>query len=507
MKTLLFLVMLVILAGCNVFSSTTATLPVESQTPLSQPTVSLLPSSTQTPAQPTASSLPTSTQTPEPPTPEPSLRTNGPYFGYFRQVPGFDTLQFVLMDADGVGRKVFDLPDEITDTAPIRVQYISPDGKSLAFFTGYAGDPYREAKQTTFDLTLNLLNLDTGETQIITPLLSKNYPDNFTKAINEFNDPLLRPEELQAVFLAGIMQALAWSPDGRYLAFAGQMDGLSSDAYLYDMVTKKIRRLPSDNEELQWVNWSPDGKWILYGSRVSNAQMTDYSIYGFAMDNSTVRDFGYAYSSDWLNSHEFLEYRFCIERCQLRLVDVETGKVTEIWEGYFGGYEVDPTGTWVVVDAISSTVPPGEEEPEFVYGAPQLINLKSLEKIQMPDPFSNPTAFYLPDMFLHAKDGLVVPLPNSGIFASPDAKYWVDFINHYVKIYTYDSTLVKEISIPLQNTEDEWPNDIQWSPDSSYLFLMYGRFKQTLYVVNISNEDVNPVDSPVGYGRWFNVNP
>jgi hypothetical protein len=511
MKTLLFLFILVSLSGCNVSSSTTATFPTESQTPTVQSTASLLPTSTQTPAQPTSSPLPTLTQTPTLPTltPEPELRTNGPYFGYFRHVPGFSAFQFVLMDTDGVGRKVIDLPDEVTGTSPTDVRYVSPDGKWLAFYTGSAGNANNDmAVPGAYDLTLNLLDLTTGEKQTVTPLLSKDYPTNFVEAVKEINESYLT-ETLQSAFLDGITQALAWSPDGRYLAFAGQMDGLSSDPYLYDLTTKEIQRLPSDNEELQWVKWSPDGKWILHGSRLSNGSLfAEYSIYVVARDNSSFHNLGYGFAGDWLNSHKFLEYRFGIERYQLRLVDVNTGKITEIWKGYFGGYNVDPTGTWVVVDAISSAVPPEKDEPGFIYGVPQLINLKSLERIQALDPLSNtPTSFPL-SPFLRAKDGLVVQLSNWTILASPDMKYWVEAIKRGIKIYTYDLALVHEIPIPLQesNPNYELPLDMQWSPDSSYLFLVYGRFKKTLYVINISNGDVNLVDSPVDRGRWFNIN-
>ncbi len=49
-------------------------------------------------------------------TPEPGLKTNGPYFAYFREVNGVS--QLVMMDADGEGRKVISLPQGITDSLP-----------------------------------------------------------------------------------------------------------------------------------------------------------------------------------------------------------------------------------------------------------------------------------------------------------------------------------------------------------------------------------------------------
>ena len=309
--------------GCGA-PTTPSPSPVENPTPSPRPSLTPLPTATQQPTVP-------------PPTPTPPLGTEGPYFAYFREVPGWYAFQFVLMDADGRGRKVIDLPDEIVDSFSkvyrLSARHVSPNGKWLAFYTGYAGEFYGGSTQSTFDLTLILLNLDTGETHVITPLLSKDYPNNFANAINEINDSLVRPEGLQTAFLAGITQALAWSPDGRYLAFAGQMEGLSSDLYLYDMTTKDIQRLSNENEELQWVNWSPDGKWILHGSGFSTDIMVEKDISVVAVDDSSVRDLGNAWGSYWLNSHEILTYRFGIERYQLLLVDLDTGNSTEIWEG------------------------------------------------------------------------------------------------------------------------------------------------------------------------------
>jgi len=499
---LLFIVAFTV-SGCNATALPTQPIVESQATAFSTLTPSPLPTATESPTTPTL-------------TLEPGLRTNGPYFGYFRHVPGRDALQFVLMDADGVGRKIIDLLDEITDTSPTGTRYVSPDGKWLAFYTGSAGkDNGKMIPLGTYDLTLNLLDLTTGEKQIIAPLLSKDYPNNFVEAVKEINDSYLRLEDLQFAFLT-ITQAVAWSPDGRYLAFAGQMEGLSSDLYLYDVTTKNIQRLSNDNEELQSILWSPDGKWILHGSGLSIDLMAEDNIFVVAVDNSSVRDLGNAWRSYWLNSHEILEYRFGIERYQLRLVDVDTGKITEIWKGQFGSYEVDPTGNWITIYAISSAIYPEEELPGFVYGSTQLINLRSLERIQNPDPLTEP-----PGRFVRIKDGTVILLPNYARFdggeisASPNMKYWAEIINRNVKIYTQDWTPVREFSIPPQDTnlddsqwDPQWPFDLQWSPDSSALFLVYGRLRQSLYLLDISSGDVNLIetDLPRGYGAWFNVN-
>jgi len=82
---------------------------------------------------------------------------------------------------------------------------------------------------------------------------------------------------------------LDWSPDGRYLAFAGQMDGLSSDLYIYDSVSGAIQRLSSGPQEVGWISWSPDGKWILDGSTYSFGEGMRYAVYATSLDGTIVK--------------------------------------------------------------------------------------------------------------------------------------------------------------------------------------------------------------------------
>lgn len=493
----LLLVLVVGLIGCSTAPSLTAVLPVESPTSTIQPTI-------------TSSPVPTATQTPVTPTltPEPGLRTDGPYFGYFRDVPGSSIIQFVLMDADGGGKKVFDLPENVTDMSRIGIRHVSPDGKWLAFCTGYGGTFNEEDTQTTFDLTLNLLNLDTGEDQVITPLLSHDYPNNFVVALTKVNDPdgLRKPEELRAAFLKGV-GALAWSPDGKYLAFAGQMDGLSSDLYLYDMTTREIRLLSSNEEELQWIEWSPDGKWILEADTLSSSSYTERRVSVVALDNLVVHDLGYLLTGYWLNSHEILGYGFGVERERMRLADINTGKITEIWKDPFARYEIDPTGKWIAIDSFGTC---SIDEKLGGDCTVKLINLKFPQKAQVPELVFD-VELYGPGRFLRAPDGTIIASPNSKILASPDMQYWAEVVYHDVRIYTRDLTLVNEISVPFQGAEvnRDSPRDVQWSPDSSSLFLEYDGDMSSLYLVNISisSGDANLVetDKSWSFGSWFNV--
>jgi Tol biopolymer transport system component len=164
-----------------------------------------------------------------------------------------DQQSLVIVDADGKGRKIQPLPDGAVVKSLANA--ISPDGKWLAFYTGSDGrDPY--------DLALNLMDLSSGQTQLLVPLLSADHPDNFRQAadtlaqqgitlVEGINQSVI-PQFLRDAFLRGI-DSLAWSPDGRYLAFAGQMDGLSSDLYVYDIESRTVERLSDGPEQIQSI--------------------------------------------------------------------------------------------------------------------------------------------------------------------------------------------------------------------------------------------------------------
>ena len=67
------------------------------------------------------------------------------------------------MDADGSGRKQFQLPNDGYIIRDLE-QAVSPDGKWLAYFTGSVEEPY--------GLTLNLLNLADPAPLLVASLLA-----------------------------------------------------------------------------------------------------------------------------------------------------------------------------------------------------------------------------------------------------------------------------------------------------------------------------------------------
>ncbi|HET9912386.1 MAG TPA: hypothetical protein VFQ13_10880 [Anaerolineales bacterium] len=223
------------------------------------------------PLSPTSISLPTAAVSPTiPPSPAPSatptitpypgLQTQGPYLLFTN-----DDSNFTLMDADGSGRRQFRLPnDGYLGWSTARA--VSPNGKWLAYYTG-------AVEQAPYDLALHLYDLENQTTLLVADLIAPGFPENLepvTKTIDFtdfsgdcFSDLKCQLGEVEFAFRQGVRR-LTWSPDGKFLAFAAQIDGPSSDVYIFNVEDQSTRRLTSELENVWSMDWSPDGEKILY---------------------------------------------------------------------------------------------------------------------------------------------------------------------------------------------------------------------------------------------------
>jgi hypothetical protein len=197
----------------------------------------------------TPTDLPSPTPSPEPKTDEHLLVTR-------------DHEHWASLNADGSLQKYIQVPD-LSDPSGV-----SPDGNWLADESGsHEDEPY--------DLSLYRLNLDDGTSQLVTNLISPDFPENIEPVVKTMSqyDPsldgndcldvecrrsLVKDELLSTVGIA------KWSPEGQFLAFAAQIDGPSTDIYIYDLEENTMRRLTDDLQNVDRMEWSPDGKRLLY---------------------------------------------------------------------------------------------------------------------------------------------------------------------------------------------------------------------------------------------------
>jgi len=79
-------------------------------------------------------------------------------------------------------------------------------------------------------------------------------------------DPAGGPQADDRWVASGLWNAMAWSPDGQWLAFNAVIDGPSGDLYVYSVERDEISRLSDGPTETVFPVWSPDGERIVHGA-------------------------------------------------------------------------------------------------------------------------------------------------------------------------------------------------------------------------------------------------
>ena len=286
-KFVVWVLIVILLAGCSsatpvppaATAINTAVLPTEQSQPIKTATAeNLFPTTT-----PEVKNHPSALNIEKAPTPPggSEFKKNSPYLIYLRE--GAAGEEVAQVDEHGTSGWVLSSPinPETTFSNPRSLSsLVSPDGKWMAFYSG---------STATGDLTLNIMSMTDGAFSPITKLLSPDYPGNFERGAAGIGSSVVTAQNLQQTFEYGITRAIAWSPDSKHLAFAGQMRGDSSDLYLWDAGTHEIQQLSSGREEMEWITWSPDGKWILSGSSYFVGAGMTYSIFATSADGKTIK--------------------------------------------------------------------------------------------------------------------------------------------------------------------------------------------------------------------------
>jgi hypothetical protein len=150
------------------------------------------------------------------------------------------------------------------------LQGSSPQGGWLAVRTG---------STDTVPAALVLVSLADGQVETISPILSAGLQNPLEEGSNPTAGSLeesgaagsgpagsgASPDGAgQARQAVEDPQALAWSPDGRMLAFVAAVDGPSSDLYVFTLADRQIRRLTTGLNQAATPFWSPDSRWIVH---------------------------------------------------------------------------------------------------------------------------------------------------------------------------------------------------------------------------------------------------
>ena len=438
-------------------------------------------------------------------TPSPPLQTDGPYLLF-----SYDNKNFTIMDADGSGRNQFKFPNDgyVRDLK----KAVSPDGKWLAYYTGSSDEPY--------DLALNLYNLENKTTLQIVKLLAPGYPENLmlttlNKDLCPTDIPDCQKGGIEADFRDGIY-TLEWSPDSQVLAFAAQIDGPSSDVYLFSTEDRSIRRLVSDLENVWSVEWSPTGEKVLY----ENFQSGNYTTRELYISDpkspavqspKTIQSGSFWSAEGWLDDNSYLIWDGGegAPPHNFRYINIRSQQVKVIWKYESDGFSfLGGLGGIVVIiypNQPDATIDSIESGTYFVSISGKRTKLSDgiffpFDRQNLVDSFFFTTYGKLYTMKL---DGSISPpmsenISTADISVSPSKEWFVlNKNNAQIELYSKDLQLIQSWEMQTYETI--------WRPDSVGFFL---RDNPNLYYVSIKDkdfklEDVCPSDCLVRDFVWL----
>lgn len=444
---------------------------------------------------PSETPLPTNT-TISTPTPYPSLQTDGPYLLY-----ATDWENLTILDANGMGRKQFQLPNN----GFVRNLYsaVSPNGKWLAYFTG-------TSREEPYDLYLHLFDLENLTTFPVANLIAPGFPENLEQVktsdpveLESCNSGPCRISIIELAFNQGI-ETMDWSTDSQELAFAAQIDGPSSDIYIFNVENKSTRRLTDDLENVWVIDWSPNGEKILYQNSTAGLTYTTKNLYvanphiTSAQSPKLIYGGKFWYSYGWINDKHYLVSSGGEGASPqiFRYIDVETQKSKVIWPF---------TAEHIVINApnekiILMTIPSGylDNEPEegtYILSIDGSYSKISNNLFVFYDGFGKDNVLGWSNDYIYSisLDGQILPIGQSewndyvSPLASPDSK-WVLLSENQNRIALY--------SIPSFEQQYSWDfidriYSITWRPDSSGIYLST---ESSIFYINISNEEITLVD-------------
>jgi Tol biopolymer transport system component len=273
----------------------------------------------------------------------------GTYLVYPKELEDGYALTFIKSDASKKVTRAFPLIFEYYSVEASIIQGVSPDGKYYAYLSGFVGEPMSDYDlEGDYDLQLNVVSLQDESVLAEIPLLSDSFPANFLEYAenhqDEFESEYGRPtvelvaQGLFTAFQTGIGE-FQWSPNSRYLAFAGEMDGPSSDLYVFDAANLSVRRLTSGPEQIQRITWSPDSQQIAHASTNEIAAGSAYTNHIASLDGSRVISFpDYRIRRGfWLTNDHYLAFNVATGAGSNHLILYDTieGSARVIWPYQF----------------------------------------------------------------------------------------------------------------------------------------------------------------------------
>ncbi|MBV6402702.1 MAG: Protein TolB [Anaerolineales bacterium] len=479
---------------------------------LSTKTPTLIPAPTKTPS-PTLS--PTATVTPYP-----TLSTQKPYLLTWQSEQ-----VFLEYDAEGLGRKVIELPpDGYSPFFPQLKNLVSPDGKWLVFYTGNVG---RGDTQEILPVTLNILNISNGEVTKIADVVTEDYKEKLGQLAEElkrlYPDYYKQLDNQDWVFGSVLsaftwsIHSVSWSPDGHRLAFAAQIDGISSDVYLFNLDMNTVEQIESSIQNIGGINWSPDGQYIVFVNSEPGYVYTGSSLYAVQPNDRVIDNPKKLYGGTWLHIGNWLSPNLILVAdgtdtagiFNLQSLDIRTGKLRTLWTDSVSDYAIDPSNKIIALNTGEFAEPEKFGVYFITYNGQQTKVLEGLYWATLffrggeqhrflmqgvSEKGTNPTLSLAGDIVGLNKQG--GPTPIAGKFdydkisISPDKTWLLMYDDKNLYLYDVDDNLTR--TFPTNGVYS-----VIWRPDSQAIFFSDGK---AVYFLSIPNGNIRLIDECEQYG-------
>lgn len=469
---------------------------------------------------------PTKTQSPTPSptatvTPYPTLSTQKPYLLTWQgdQV-------FFAYDSEGLGRKVIELPPNgYIPVIPSLDALVSPDGKWLVYYTGTLIG--HGVTQEILPVTINLMNIDSGEVIKIADVVTEGYLEKLGQLAEELKrlDPdFYKPvdnrdwvlDRVHVEFIWSI-HSVGWSPDGRMLAFAAQIDGVSSDVYLYNLNTESVKQIESSIQSVSKINWSPDGKYVVFENSIPGDTYTGTSLYAVQPSDRVIENPKRLYGGTWLHVGDWLSPNLLLVAdgtdtagiFNLQTLDIHTGQLRPLWTDSVGDYAIDPsnkiialnTGEWAEPEkfGVYYITYNGQQTKvlEGLYWATLFFRGGGQHRFLMQgisEEETNPTLSLAGDIIGLDMQGKPTPIAGKfdydKISISPDKTWFLMYDEENLYLYDVNDNLTQ--TFPVNGVYD-----IIWRPDSQAIFFSDNK---AVYFLSIPNGDPRLIDECGQYG-------
>jgi hypothetical protein len=392
-------------------------------------------------------------------TPQPTEAPDGPWLVY----PAHDDSGITAYDVDTKSLFDLDLPEPIywEDLQ----DGLSPDGKKLILRAGSATE--------TDQLGLYQIDLLSKEVTQVTPLLSLLLQ---RRIVNQ--EGTLAFDVLEVVTRP---EALAWSPDSRYLAFSAALDNQTSDLYIYDSANLRVTRmngLPTHNATPYWGldnskvvsqelgRTGSEGGW-----RAEN--VTGVNVPEFDNQNTLYVPISKSQGEvfvGWLNAQTFISYSLTSDGpSTLRQVNIDTFDYSVIQEGSFEAAALDPASrTLAMILNSGNGMSQGMVEGIYLF-QPGDVDFQLLRGGIWNDLSWEPGGMFIASgpqgLFVFNPEGETMVLPDEvGADLSPMGN-WMIAWGDGARLYQPPSIY------PLQTITENLVETIFWQPDSRGFFI------------------------------------